>query len=308
MKPSLDQLRSILQTPANGAKTQAAFNAQRMADVEKAARIRPHFLPISHTLPAAAATAPIIAATEPLNHDVIIGGAITNGESRNVKPYTDIDTDAPPMVRFGSQANLRFPLDAIAGHSVATAGFPGVYRWPEPLLLRRTETFTIEMYQEANPGATELVSTVLVGERDYTATSDEGTLNDKIRGVVQSHIIRRPAPETRYAVIPVTFDADGNCSTETPRSDEPLLLLGFRSTFTDALINFGFDGDNAFAKSKFAIWALCAEPNNTRQLFQMLQSPLFIPPSVQLPMSLVNTIDSNLISPGGNIIALLRTV
>lgn len=306
MNPSFDHLKNILQYPADAARLQAAFDARRLADVEKACRARPHFVPITHTLPAAVTSTPVVESSDALNHDVIIHGAITDGEDRNIRFYRDVESQS--IVRYGDRSNQKLSLNAIAGHSVASAGLPGVFRYPEPFLLRQDTFLTLEMYQETNPGATETVATVFCGERVYTAGSDEGKLSGNFRESVLEHIRRRPAPETRYAMFSVAFAADGTADGETPKASEPQLILGFRTTFTDALVNLGFDSDNSFSKAKFPIWALCSEADNGRGLFQMLKSPLPVPANQQLLFSFKNTIDGSLMATNGNIEIISRTV
>jgi hypothetical protein len=305
MNPSFDHLKNLLANPQNGDALQRTYNAKRMANAEFALLSRPHFLPVIHTLPAAPETMPVAETTEQLNHPVIVFGAITDGEDRKARFARD--REARAIVRYGSQS-VKLSLDALAGHSVASAGLPGVYRFPEPFLLDTNDVLTLEIYQETTPGVEEQVATVFCGERVYRANSAEATMEPRVRASVLDAISRRPAPEPRELVCPVAFDADGFATAETPRADEPLMILGFRSTFTDALINFGFDGDTSFARSRFPIWALCSEPNNGRQLYQMLKSPLFLPANQQLQFSLKNTIDGNLIATDGNIEVLARTV
>lgn len=310
MNASFEHLLSILQQPAAARPSlQAAFDRKRLADFERALRVRPHWLPITHTLPAAAATAPVVAQTDDLNHPVIVHGAITDGEDRNCKFYKDLEARA--IVRYGPGAATRLSLDAIAGHSVATAGYPGVRNFPEPFLIETSKSLTLEIYQETSPGATETVATAFCGTRPYQAGRDDATLSGAARAEVMKWISRRPAPETSYMVVPVTMSAagaGGTADVETPRTPEPMFIRGFRSTFTNATVNLGFDSDSSFSKSKFPIWALCAEPDNGQKLFEMLRVPLPLLPNQQLLFSLVNTIDGVTFSGNGDIEIMLSTV
>lgn len=304
MKASFDHLKSILQKPGLAAQTQAAYDRQRMADVETAARTRPHFLPIQHTLPAAISSLPIPGTTEPLKHDVIVYGGITDGEDRHAKFYRSVEGRA--IVRYGSEQGLMLSLDALLGHSVASGGVPGVNHWPEPMLLRADKSLNLEIFQET--AVADVVSTVFCAERVYKPEADEATLTKKERDQILEHIKFRPAPEPRFDVLQVAFDGDGFATAVSPKADEPRLCVGFRSTFSHALINLGFDGGNSFAKERFPIWALCSEPGNTRQIYQYLKSPLYIPPNQQLLFDLKNSIDGVAFAPDGNIEMLLRTV
>lgn len=303
---AFNHLVSILQYPESAAAKQAEYDRTRLHAVELALRQRPHFLPVKHTLPSTAQNMPIAAYTDELNHDVIITGAVTDGEDRNIKFYRD--REAKPFIRYGDAENAKLSLDAIAGHSVATAGVAGVQRFPAPFILPRRDVLTVEMYQETSPGTQEIVYTVFTGFRVYTPNHAEAQMPEEVKRRVQASIKERAAPEMRFAVCPVAFDGTGNATTETPRTEEPLLVLGFRSTFTDALINFGFDGELSFAKDKFPIWALTNESNNARNNFNMLLSPIFLPPNEQLLFALKSTIDGSLFATNGNIEVLMKTV
>jgi hypothetical protein len=303
---AFNHLVSVLQYPASAAAKQAEYDRLRLHAVESAARQRPHFLPVKHTLPSVAQNLPIPAYTDELNHDVIITGAITDGEDRNIKFYRD--REAKPLIRYGDQSNPKLSIDAIAGHSVASAGVSGVQRFPAPFILQRKEIMTVEMYQESSPGQEEIVYTVFNGYRIYTPQHAEAQLPDDVLRRVKSGIKERAVPESRYAVCPVNFDSTGQAVSETPKTEEPLLILGFRSTFTDALVNFGFDGELSFSKSAFPIWALANEATNNRNNFNMLMTPVFLAPNEQLLFSLKNTIDSVVFATNGQIEVLMKTV
>lgn len=287
MNPSFEHLTQRLQNPANTA-SQTAFDVKRMADVERALRTRPQFLPLTHTLPAAIQDAPIEERTEPVRFPTIVHGGITDGEDRNVRLYRD--TESRPIVRYGQNSGTRLSLDALFGHSVASGDYHGVRNFPEPFLLDTEDSLTLAVYQET--AVADIVSTVLCGERVLSAASSEAMLSQRQREEVRAHIGKRPAPEPRYLSFPVVFGADGLATAETPKADEPLLITGFRSQFTDAVLNFGFDDDHSFAPTRFPIWALCAELENARHLFQRLRTPLFVPKGQQLFFNLKNTIDS----------------
>lgn len=311
MKASLDHLKQILQSPALAGAAQEQMNRRRMADVEAALRVRPHFLPVQHTLPAAAASLPVSQTTDELNHDIIVIGAITDGEDRNIRFYRNIEGDT--LVRVGSQQGTRLSLDAIAGHSVESAGaggIQGVLGWPEPLLLREGRNLTLDVYQETSPGSTETVTTCFCAQRVYKPEADEATLTKAERQLIVEHIKRRAAPEIRYEVIPVAFDADGFATVASPKADEPLLCVGFRTTFSHASVKLGFDGGNGFSKSWIPIWALAAEKGNRRTLYEYLRTPLYMPAGQQLLFDLKNTIDSTsgLVAPDGNLEMIMRTV
>ncbi len=86
------------------------------------------------------------------------------------------------------------------------------------------------------------------------------------------------------------------------------MILGFRSTVTNAAVNFGYNGDDNFAKRKFPIWALASEKNNANRHYNLLNSPLFIPTRQQLAFSFKNTINGVNFADNGQLEILLRPV
>jgi hypothetical protein len=302
-------LSQRLQYPLHGSQAQADFDRQRMSSVEQALRYRPQFLPVQHTLPAAAASAPIAETTDIINYPVIITGAISDQESRNCRIYRN--QSAKSLINYGSESNLKLSMDAIFGHSVATAGFAGVRELDYPLRLDQQEYITLEIYQETSPGSNETVTSCLVGVRCLQPATLVAQLSAAVRSAVERAIKLRPSPEYKYAICQVEFDSDGNALCETPRDpDEPMLILGHRSTFTDASVSMGFSDNFGFSEQPFPIWALCAERNNARNPWQYLPAPLFVEPNRQVRYSLKNTIDttSGLVATDGNIEVLMRTM
>jgi hypothetical protein len=246
-----------------------------------------------------------------VNYPVVITGAITDGQDRNVQIYLNRSRNA--LVGFGKESNLKLSLDAIAGHNVASAGYPGEQSFFNPLLLGEQDYLTIEMYQE-NTGAVETVWTVFNGVRVYPPNSAESKLSDLVEKAVKDEIANRIIPLSGFDVCKVVFDVNGRAEAETPRHDEPYLILGFRSTFTDALISVGFDSQRGFSNDPFPIWAICNEKTNQRQTFKLLKKPLFIAPNEKLKFSLINNLDganagvNTLYAQNGNIEVLRSSI
>lgn len=295
-----------MQYPNAVAQTQAEYDRRRLAAVENALLYRPTFLPTFHTLPAAAQAAPIVEITDDQKYPVVVTGAITDGEQRNVRFYKERSPRS--LINFGSTANLKLSLDAIAGHSVASAGYAGVKDYDEPFYLNEGQYLTLEVFQETSPGATEQVATCFNGFRCFTPDHAEAQLSPDTRAKVLQSIAGRPAPETKYALCAVAFGADGNATADLPESDEPMMILGHRATFSDALVSIGFSREFTFSKQAFPIWALCAEKTNANKIWEYLPTPLFVPPREQLRYVLSNSIDGSVIATDGNIEVLLQTM
>ncbi len=304
--PAFKHLSSILQRPETSAITQAEYNKNRLKKVEDALLLRPFYLPVQHTLPAAAQDAPIDETTDQERFDLIVTGAITDAIDRNVNFFYGNQRNS--LVNYGREANVKLSLDAIAGKSIAAAGFAGVKNFSVPFHLTEQDYLTLEMYQETTPGATEIVTTCFNAYRTFKPANLEAQLSDLERAKVLREISKRRAPEERLAVCKVAFDANGEAEAETPKDDEPYFILGFRSTFTDAMVRAGFDSNRSFSRNPFPIWAIANEDSNARQTWNMLLSPLFVPSKEQLVFRLQNTIDGVNFASDGNIEVLRRTV
>ena len=303
---TFDHLTQRLIYPATANVSQAAFDKQRLKAVEDALLLRPHYLPVQHLLPATAQAAPISEVTDDLRFDVVVTGIVTDAENRTARLYKNRETQS--TINYGNQPNLKLSMDAIAGHNVATAGFAGVQDLEQPFYLSEAEYLTLEIYQETSPGAEERVTTCFNGYRTYTRAHAEAQMSPDVRRAVERAIRSRIAPEVNYDVIKVEFDGAGNAYCETPKLDEPSLILGFRSSFSDAMVSLGFSINFNFSRRPFPIWALANEANNSRGVWNRLKSPLFVPPREQLGFVLSNTINGSVFASNGTIEVLRQTV
>lgn len=299
---NFQHLVSLLQFPEQAANNQQQIDKQRMAAIEKSLLLRPHFLPVTHNLPAVAQNLPIPESTDDdLNYPIIVTGAITDATGKKADFFIERD-NAKPLVRSINNAHLSF--DAFSGKNREAQGFEGVLHFPEPFLLNASQSITLQIYNETNDAVQ--INTVFVGNRVFKTTNFEAQMSNDTRADVLENIKLRPTPQSRYMVLPVGFDGGGNAIVETPKADEPLMILGFRSTFTNALVNFG-NGTDFVCKKHFPIWALASEESNTVRLFNLLNSPLFLPRRQQLLFSFRNKIN-DLVAENGNLEILLRTV
>jgi hypothetical protein len=287
MKSSaLNHLIDRLRFPATAATSQAAYDRLRLTDVENAKLTRPEFIQIQNALPGTNQTLPISEQSEALDHDVILTGGITDAEDRQGNFYVKRTDDAYTIV--GDEANVRLSIDALLGKSVATAGLAGVQDLISPILLEERQTITLQVYDD--PAVADTVTTVFKGLRVFSPTQADGQLTGAERDEVNTAIAKYSSPQPRFITVPVTF-ASNEASAQTPKLDEPVLVHGFRSTFTNALINFGLSSADSFSTDPFAIWALCAEQNNARMLYQPLKFPMFIPSKKRLYFELFDSID-----------------
>lgn len=286
---SFDHLVDLIQDPPKGTAAQDQVNADRMAQIEYYLQFRPQFLPLVNKLPAAASTVPVPEFTyQGLQYPTIITGAITDGQDRNVQLYYGTDIDYK-LFKFGNDGDLKLSLDAIAGHNLNTAGFPGVKNWPLPMTLPSNIPLLMSMYQDESPGYEFWVNTTFNGLRVYPKNSAESLLVGGAREIVQNYIQRTGTPTVRWAVLKVEFDAAGQAIAKTPRyTNEVYSILGFRSTFTNAMVNLAFDGEfnAAWSTGPMPLWALAAEPGNPEKVFEPLPIPVFVPPNRQIVLNL----------------------
>lgn len=308
-RETLEHIIALTQYPERSTALQKAFNDVRMARIERQVRFRPEALYIKHTLPTAAQTMPIAAQTPEVSHDLILTGAITDAVDRDARPY--YDWDQWPLFKFGNEPDTRLSMDAIAGKAMIAAGYAGVKKLAKPIALPANRVMNLEMYQDLSPADPTIVSTVFTGTRALRTGYQDAELSTTERDLVWQYIQSTTAPSLRWASCVVDFNGASTCQAKLPAwTREPISIIGFRSSFSNALVNWSFEGEDnaAFAPVQFPIWALCAEPNNNHKQFEPLDVPLFIRPRRQPVFNLTNTIDGVVFAPAtGFIYALVAT-
>lgn len=304
---AFDHLVEGLFDPQTSESNQVKFNAERLQKVKDCFKLRPHFLPIVIDLPAEVQNLPIAGVSNEARYDLIITGAITDGEDKQINFHRDIESQTA-FVSNGTSAGAKISLNAVAGKSLETSGMNGIQSL-SPFLLRAGEEITVEITKPVATANAEKVNICFVGYRVFSPNFIKDNFTAAIETQVLNWIERRPTPEPRFAVCPVVFDADGNALAETPKANEPRLILGFRSTFSNALVNLGFDRESTFSRDFFPIWALAAEDGDKKENYRMLKSPIFIEANQQLYFTLKNTIDGvNYAENGKQIEVLEQTV
>lgn len=305
--PSFEHLARRLQFPAAAAREQAEFNKRRLAAVERALRFRPQFFPLTHVMPGASQAAPIVETTDIVRYPVILTGAITNGENREARFYRN--RNQLSLTNYGNEPGLKLSLDAIAGHDVATAGYAGVKDFEHSLLVGEGDYLTLEIFDTA---LVSEIATCFNGVRCYRPDHAEAQLSQKDRDAVLQAIAGRPAPVQTYDVLKVEFDsalAGGKALVTTPLNDEPVMILGHRTTLdAPCKVSFGYTENFGFSENPIPSWALLAEPLNAREVWNMLPEPIFLAPRQQLKYVVTNSLDDVVISSDGNIEVLKSTV
>lgn len=303
-KEAFDHLVTVMQSPELSKVTQDEYNKKRFERVERALRTRPAFLPVSITLPTTAQSLPSNNQTREVEYDVIITGAITDGENKRINVSKNLETTRP-IVKTGVEGNAKISLDAIAGKSKEASGITGIQAI-NPFVLKEDDSLVLEIFQDVETDEEETVNTVFTGSRVYDKNHSDAQLSKKARAAVTESINRNLTPQQRYAVVPIKFE-DGKAIAETPKSEEPLLIVGFRTTVKNALINLGFSNDTKFSRDFFPIWALANEEGNYTKNYNELMSEIFLEPQQQLFFSLIDTIDGKIYAEDGQLELLVST-
>lgn len=302
---AFEHLVKGLYDPSTSKANQDSFNAERLQRVKDSFQLRPQFLPVQITMPAGVQVLPISATTNELKFDVVIVGIITDGEDKQINMRRDQETGTP-FVSTGVDAGARLSLDAIAGKSLETGGLNGIQPLT-PFLLRKGEGITFDVFKPLATADAEIVSICLIGYRVMSNASANELFTPDFTDYLQKQISRRPTPEPRFSVCPVNF-VNGRADAETPKVNEPRLILGFRSTVKDALCNVGFDRDNAFSRDYFPIWAIASEAGVNFENYRLLRRPIFLEANQQLYFSLINSINNLVFAVNGNIEVLETTL
>lgn len=281
---------------------QEKYNDTRFNDFIEAKLTRPQFLMIRHDLPASAKSLPVSESTDELGYDVVIHGGISDGTNRKI----NLRERQEGIVRTDSGDDY-LSLDGLFGKTVETAGQTGaigVQDFAYPMSLREKRTLSLDVYK---PDAdAETMHTVLCASRVFTPNDREAQISEAERDAIWAEIFKDVSPKHRNAVCPVIFKPDGKARAETPKFDCPMLILGFRVTFTNAKVNLGFTSADSFSTAPFPIWALASEPGNGKQLYQRLKRALYVGTGEQLLFQLENTIDGVDTADNGQIEVLLR--
>src|SRR5215204_136819 len=168
---SIAHLIEKLRNPGSSNDKQTEFNKQRFEAVVNAKKQVPQFVTVRNDLPAQASTIPKKGNSDEVEFDTIIFGAITDAENRNGNFYRRRQDES--FIDVGREKGSRLSFDAVAGKSVAAAGFAGVGRFA-PFVVPAKKALTVELYQEENVADT--VHTVFTGLRVFPADAIETKL------------------------------------------------------------------------------------------------------------------------------------
>lgn len=301
---AFEHLLDKLNNPSDALKKQGLYNQQRFETVLSGLRVRPAFLPVQIQMPAAVQSLPQSGQTNDLTYDVIITGAISDGEEKKIN-FGFNDENTKPFVSTGETAT-QISLEAIAGKSLESAGHNGIQTF-EPFLLRAGDTLNVDIYKPVATAGIETVTICFVGYRVYSEFLVQENFSQQSRENVQKEISKRVNRQQRFDTVKVTF-ADNRATAQTTKVNEPRLIWGFRTTVKNALITLGFDNNEAFSKDYFPIWALAAESGNNTDNYRYLKRPIFLAANQQLYFMLKDSINGSTLAEDGQIELIETTV
>jgi hypothetical protein len=299
---AFNNIADIIFDPTLNRTAQLAYNDQRLAAVKRAVQFRPDFLTVQIPMPAEVQALPATRPTSRVVDNVIISGAITDGENKKINFKRDRE-NADRFVASEGGSNAQISLEAIAGNSSESKGVSQIQEF-YPFIMRKNDRLSISVYKPVATQASDRVTVCFTGNTLISKARVDEFLTPEMLRMILSEIDLRVAPEDRYASCPVKFTGAGaakTARTNTPKFDEPRLITGFRTTVKHAMMNISFKKEGNFALENFPIWALAAEAGNTTETWRMLKVPIFLEPEQQLFFDLVNSIDGTTYAEDGDI-------
>jgi hypothetical protein len=296
---NLEHAINILRNPTNADKMQEDFNKGRFARVEKSIATRPVYIPFEFALDAVGRIAPYQDTTQPVGHDVIVTGIISDNSDRQIK-LTESFRDIPYLL-VGEKRSLQLNLSDIAGGTVtAVKGQKGIFTLPAPIIIRAQNRLSIDVYKTETTDDPETVNFVLTGYR----VSENYQIKDAERKLVNESIAKRDLPRIVILKQEINFDsalAGGKArNVYFPTSDEPLLVRGCRTSLNHSLIRLGIEGEPEWTTKECPIWAIAQDELNNESSYLWFQRPVFLPARTVIEMSLENSINGVHIDPQNN--------
>lgn len=301
---SFEHLVNKLNNPALAKQNQMAFNQKRFENVLDALRVRPAFLPVQIELPNTVQTLAKSGETNDLQYDVIVTGAITDGEEKKVS-FGFSSENTKPFVST-NESGTQISLEAIARKSLESAGSNGIQLFA-PFLLESGDTLKVDIYKPVATAGIEICSICFVGYRVFSDNFVFENFNQRKQELVKTEIEKRRTPQQRFDVCKVAF-ANNRATAFTTKVNEPRLIHGFRTNVKNAMITLGYDNNEAFAKDYFPIWALAAESGNNTDNYRFLKRPIFLNANEQLYFLLKDTINGTNFAADGQIEVIATTV
>lgn len=276
----LDHLIRVRSEPQRAAEFQAEMNAYRRKRVLDALSCRPVFIPLEFSLPAAGQVTPIRDTTQQLGYDVLVTAAKSDCQDRDII-VRSLETDRS-IVRIGDETDLYLRADEFAGQIPGNGGQTGPFYFPTPIVIRRNNRVTVEMFKTDTTDDAEEKNIILIGNRVFPrGYGDQVVLDPHESQLIERAIMLDEVPRTSYLKVVVDFDSavqGGEArNIYTPRSEEPLLLRGIRSSLRYSSIELGLQGEPTWTTEATPVWAIAAEDEVGHDNFQWFSKPIYLP-------------------------------
>lgn len=298
-RATLDHLINRRLDPATAKRLQSDFDAKRRARINSALCTRPLFIPLEFQMTAAAQTSPYRSVTPSLNYDVIITGIKSDTQTRSiVVRRTEVEK---PLCYVGEATSLYLRADDLAGLSATNGGGQtGAFYLPQPIVLAAGQRLTIEMFKTDVTADPEEANITLIGVRVLNRNYAAELLDPNEKAKIDTLIQYREAPTTIFLKVPVSFDsalAGGqDLNIYTPAVEEPLLVLGMRTTLRQSTISLGVEGEPKWTTSLTPIWGVAGEDEMVHENYQWFSKPIYLKSNGQIEIErIVNSIDGTAI-------------
>lgn len=314
-RESLDHLIKTRIEPDKARDLKADFAAKRRAYVMSSLCTRPFFIPLEFQMNLAGQVAPYRATTPQLSFDFIITGIKADTQTRDI--VVRRTEDEKPLAYVGEDLNLFLRLDEIAGQGATNGGGQlGVFYLPEPIPLIRGGRLTMEMFKTDTTAGAEEANVVLIGLRVFEKPYGELLLSDSERQSIDFIINARESRRTVFLKQAVSFDsavAGGEArDLSTPEVEEPLLVVGMRTTLRQSLIEgLRIEGEPNWTINRVPCWGIAAEDELVNENYQWFSKPVYLRSRGSILIDrIINSIDGSLIDAqtGNSITWICKTV
>ena len=275
----LDHAIKIRTEPQNAVKLQQELDAGRRKRVKESTCTRPVFLPLQFNMNAAGQIGAYRDITDHLAYDVIITGMKTDKQTRDIIiKYTENEQQ---LVRIGDNQNLFLRSDNLAGLTTDTGGGQlGVFYLPCPIILKAANRITIEMFKTDTTAAIEQANIVLIGVRVYRQDYTSEILDPLEKALIDKFISLREVPQVRVLKVgfdfPTALAAAEKTNLNTPRVEEPLLVLGMRTTLRRSQIEIGIQGEPSWTVKPTPIWSVACEDEAVHENYLWFSKPVYL--------------------------------
>lgn len=298
-RATLDHLITKLLDPASAQKQQKEFDAKRRSRINAALCTRPIFIPLTFNMTAAAQTSPYRDTTPALAYDVIITGIKADTQTRPIViRRTEVEK---PICYVGEAVSLYLRADDIAGTSATNGGGQtGAFYLPQPIVIKAGQRLTVEMFKTDVTGSAEEANITLIGVRTLNRQYANELLDPSEKAKIDRLIAYREAPTTIFLKVPVSFDTNAaggeDANIYTPAVEEPLLVLGVRTTLRQSLIALGVEGEPKWTTALTPVWGVAGEDELVHENYQWFSKPIYLRSNAQIEIErVVNSIDGTLI-------------